>query len=268
MTRHLCATTTPRYRELSAATGPDLPLEFYLLENLLTARAGSCFPTNGAGPDEDVNVYLAHLLSKFVGGDHDPRILSASGPVFAPPAKTATRRDRVEHYRRNADHRLLHLGLFGRGDALRRRQALHRMSAADTRTRDAAAGQACYEAAANLARGRCGADAALVSVWMKLAAHFDEYVHVLGALATRHLGWGAQITDTDLARLLPPDSSAATRAVADLLAAPPPPESLDALLDLWSAHNKNPSPAAAARIRDMANRLGVELILDGSVRNV
>jgi len=261
MTRPLYATATPRFRELTAA-GPDKPLGFFLLENLLTARAGSCFPTNGAGPDEDVNVYLAHLLSGFLRGERDPRIPFASGPLFAPPAKTATRRDRAEHYRRNADHRLLHLGLFGRGDGVRRRGVLHRMSAAETRTRDAAAGRACYEAAANLTRGRSGADAALVTVWEKLAAHFDEYVHVLGALATRQLGLGAQINDTDLARLLPPDTSAATRAVADLMAAPPPPQALDALLDLWLAHRKNPAPATAARIRDMADRLGVVLAVD------
>ncbi len=261
MTRHLCATTTPRFRELSAA-GPDNPVGFYLLENLLTARAGSCFPTNGAGPDEDVNVYLAHLLGKFLRGDCDRWIQFASEPLFAPPAKTAARRNRVEHYRRNADHRLLHLGLFRRGDGLRRRDVLHRMSVAETRTRDAAAGRACYEMAANLARERRGGETALVTVWEKLAVHFDDYVHVLGALATRQLGLGAQINDSDLSRLLPPDTTAATRAVADLLAAPPPPEALDALLDLWLAHGKNPTPAAAARIRAMADRLGVELNVD------
>ena len=113
--------------------------------------------------------------------------------------------------------------------------------------------------AANLTRNRCGTSSALVAVWEKLATHFDDYVHVLGALATRQLGLGAQINDTDLARLLPPDTTASTRAVADLLAAPPPPEALDALLDFWLAQGKNPAPAAVARMRDMADRLGVVL---------
>ncbi len=229
-----------------------------MLENLLAARVGSRFPTNGAGPDEDVNVYLAHLLGDFLRGERDPQIQFASGPLFTPPAKTTSRRNRAKLYRLNADHRLLHLGLFGRGDGLRRRGELHCMSPAATRTRDAAAGRACYETAANLSRGRYGSQA-VVAIWEKLATHFDDYVHVLGALATRQLGLGAQINDTDLARLLPPDTTASTRAVADLLAAPPPPEALDALLDLWLAQGKNPAPAAVARMRDMADRLGVVL---------
>lgn len=262
MSRTLCPTATPRYSTLFETAKPAQPFGFFLLENLLTARAGSMFPTNGAGPDEDVNIYLNHLLGRFLRGECDPAVQFGSGALFNPPAKTATPRQRSEYYRVNADHRLLHLGLFGRGDGLRRRSTLHGLSTAETHSRDMAAGQACYEAAANHWRGRHGSNPALIDLMEKLARNFEDYVHVLGALATRQLGLGAQVTDDDLARLLPPDTTATTRTVTDLLDAPPPPEAVDALLDLWLSHGKNPGPATAARLRDMAKRLGVELKVD------
>lgn len=264
MKRTLSPTESPRYRSFSDPKGPDQPLGFFLLESLLMARSGSSFPTNGAGPDEAVNVYLAHLLGSFLRGEHDPRLQFASGALFNPPPAGTSRRERAAYYRINADHRLLSLGLFARGDLLRRRNRLYGLSVTETRRRDLAAGQACYEVAANLLRGRIGADPAHVAVLDLLAAHFADYVHVLGALATRHLGLGACLDDTDLARLLPPDPTADAAAVADLLAAPPPPAALDDLLDLWLENRRNPDPAVTARVRDMAARLGVELEGDES----
>ncbi len=261
MSRTLCPTTTPRFRRLFSAPGLDQPVGYFLLENLLTARAGSMFPTNGAGPDEDVNVYLAHLLGRFLTGNHDPQVLFGSGALFNPPTATSPRKQ-ADYYRANADHRLLYLGLFGRGDGLRRRPELASMTAVERQARDLSAGATCYEVAANLLRGRPSGNPALVAIWEKLAVNFEDYVHVLGALATRQFGLGAQLDDNDLARLLPPDTSADNRAVASLLAEPPPAAAHDTLLDLWLAHRKNPDPVTATRIRDMADRLGVQLKLD------
>lgn len=259
MTRTLCPTATPRYKALFSGPTAAQPFDFYLLENLLTARMGSMFPTNGAGPDEDVNVYLAHLLGRFLRGDHDPSVQFGSGALFAPPSVAISRGQRAAYYRANADHRLLFLGLFGRGDGKRHRNQLFGLTTAETRSRDMAAGRTCYEAAANVLRDRSQSASGVVAVWEKLADHFDDYVHVLSALATRHLGLGARISSNDLNRLLPPDTTAATRSVNSLLAAPPPLAALDDLLDLWLAHQKNPDPLTASRVRDMADRLGVEL---------
>lgn len=262
MPRTLCPTATPRYRRLFAVPEMDQPAGFFLLENLLIARAASMFPTNGAGPDEDVNVYLAHLLGKFLNGKHNSQVRFGSEVLFNPPAASLSRRAQAAYYQSNADHRLLYLGLFGWGDGLRRRNRLATMTGAETHTRDLLIGKTCYSAAAQLLRGRRQDNPALVAVWTKLAANFEDYVHVLGALATRQLGLGAQLGHNDLARLLPTAETADEIAVQTLLSAPPPDNAHDALLDLWLAHQKNPDPMTAARIRAMANRLGVELQLD------
>lgn len=260
MTRLLPQTAPP------ARTVADTqPASFFMLENLLLARSRSMFPTNGAGPDEDVNVYLADLLTRHLGmgPSHDPNL--AGWPLLSPPAKNATRWSRSEYYRANADHRLLYLGLFQRGDGVRRRHPAWGCTADETRAADLATGRICYAAAANHLRARTASEQALSAVWRKLALHFNDYVHVLGALATRQLGLGARLARDDLKRLLPDDQTADARAVAQLLQAPAPPEAMDVLLDLWLDLQKNPDPVAQVRLRDMANRLGVRLATDSAV---
>ena len=56
--------------------------------------------------------------------------------------------------------------------------------------------------AADLLEGRPGALASLAPVLRQLESHFEDYVHVLGVLATRRLGLGAVLSDADLAGLL------------------------------------------------------------------
>ena len=51
------------YRLLFPDFSDPRPLSFFMLENLLAARADSRFPSNSCGPDEAVNVYLADLLT-------------------------------------------------------------------------------------------------------------------------------------------------------------------------------------------------------------
>lgn len=182
-------------------TGPR-PLSFYLMEKLLEARSLSFFPTNGAGPDEDVNVYLAHLLTGLLRSDDHSRNEAGADPLLFPGERDKSRRSRAERYRRNADHRLLYQGLFDRGDGLRRRDGTWHLDREGSRRRDRGAGATCYAMAANLLEGRDGAPVGLVAVLRKLADHYDDYAHVLAVLATRKLGLGARLSDDDLARLL------------------------------------------------------------------
>lgn len=195
-------TESPQYIELFPGWAGRRPWSYFLMEQLLEARRESMFPTNGAGPDEDVNVYLCHLLAGFLSGHHDARIQWGSGPVLSPPGKDLDRRERAQWYRVNADHRLLFLGLMNRGDGLRRRPVHFGMTATETNLCDLSCGRSCYGLAANLLEGRSGAIAQLAPVLRKLETNFEDYIHVLGVLATRRLGLGAVLSDDDLAGLL------------------------------------------------------------------
>ena len=202
MPKALCKIDFPQYRGLFPDWSGPRPWRFFLMEQLLEARKESMFPTNGAGFDEDVNVYLSNLLAGFLNGHHDTRVQWGTDPVLLPPAKNLDRRVRADWYRINADHRLLYLGLMDRGDGLRRRPVHLEMNLEETRNRDLVTGRTCYGLAANLLTGRSCATSPLAPILRKMEENFEDYVHVLGVLATRRLGLGAVLSDNDLAGLL------------------------------------------------------------------
>jgi hypothetical protein len=192
-----------RYRGLFPDwTGPRRQ-EAFFLEQLLEARQESQLPTNAAEPDEDVNVYLAGLLAEMaVSGLRDAGVVAGSDPLLLPPRRELNNRQRAEHHRRQGDHRLLSLGLFDRGDLMRRRAVPFGHDTASVRAMDMGLGACAYARAADLLAGRGTSATGLVTVWTKLAQNFPAYVHVLEVLARRRLGFGARLDEDDLRRLL------------------------------------------------------------------
>ena len=196
MTVAIAPRTAIPYRALFPAWDGRRPVAWFFAEQLLEARAESDFPTNSAGGDEDVNMYLVGLLSAWATGDPRTGVEPGAAPLWQPPTDLAAG-GRAEYYRRQADHRLLALGLFDRGDLVRRRRRGWRLTEAETRARDLTVAARSYGMAANLGR-----HAGLNDVWSKLARHTPQYVHVLQTLSRRRLGLGARLDDTALARLL------------------------------------------------------------------
>ncbi len=207
------ATSSPRpvrYRSLFPAWEGPRPVSWYFIEQLLEARAASDFPTNAAGPDEDVNVYLADRLSDWATHDGRGGIRPGRDPLLLPPDPATETSEVAWRAARQADHRLLGLGLFDRGDLVRRRVRGWRMTMAETRRRDREVALRGYQFAADRLAGRAGDRPGTVAVWRKLARNLDDYVHVLQTLARRRLGLGARLDDAELAWLLrDPGSGAA-----------------------------------------------------------
>lgn len=192
----------PRYRGLFPDWREPRPVRWFFAEELLEARRESAFPTNAAGADEDLNIYLIHLLAGFLSGGPDPRVQPGEWPLLLPPDPARPPLARAAHYRANGDHRLLMLGLMDRGDGLRRRPVPWGVAPDAVRDRDLAAGAACYRLAADLVAGCRAAPPGLAAVLQRLGDGFADYVHVLGVLAVRRLGLGARLDDAQLARLL------------------------------------------------------------------
>jgi hypothetical protein len=245
--------------DIAVAPAPAL----FLVENLLEARRGSRLPTNLAGPDEDVNIYLALRLAEFAGGGVDPRVVAGLGPLVPGPPPGSGRRGRADWYRVNADHRLLHLGLYDRGETARRRDVPWGLTPDEARRRDLSVAATCYAAAADLlARGPGGLDTGPVAVLRKLAAGCEDYVHVLGVLAVRRLGLGARLGQRELAGLLPPpgaqgaDAGVKADAVAAVLAAVPA-DAADLVLDLWLEYRRTGDPALRRRGERLAGTAGL-----------
>lgn len=234
------------YRLLFPDFSDPRPLSFFMLENLLAARADSRFPTNSRGPDEAVNVYLADLLTRLVSEPAPPTVVSGATALLTPLDKCGqSRRARANHYRHNADHRLLGLGLFGRGDLLRRRDVPLGLTAEEAQVRDRHIGAQAYRLAADLIEDRRTTAAALAPILRQLAQHFADYVHVLAVLAWRRFGLGAQLSDADLDDLMA--VSSATE-----------PTAMDGLLDHLSAYLADRSDAARDAVIRRAHELGID----------
>jgi hypothetical protein len=190
-----------RYQALFPSWEGTRPLLWYFAEQLLEARAVSDFPTNAAGNDEDVNVYLIARLAEWALGDGREGIRPGRDPILAPPPSRWPAWRRADHHRRQADHRLLCLGLFDRGDLVRRRLRGWLMTEDETRERDLAVLRHGYRQAVDLLEGRDPAWAGPVGVWRKLERHATRYIHVLQTLARLRLDLGARLGDATLQRL-------------------------------------------------------------------
>jgi len=247
MPNALCKSQIPQYRSFFPDwTGPR-PLRFFLMENLLEARRESVFPTNIAGPDEDVNIYLAGLLTDFLGGKHPADVRFGAEPLFFPPDKSQGRRRRADFYRHNGDHRLLMLGLFDRGDHLRRRTTLFQMSRDETRQRDLGVGMDCYHLAADILENRKLGCAGLVTVWRKIADNFEFYVQVLSTMAVGRLGLGASLSQDDLQLMVGEYSPSISNA----------PDQMDRLLDLLLELRQLGGQKKRAEVYDLALQLNL-----------
>jgi hypothetical protein len=190
------------FRSLFPNLEPARPLAWFFAEEFLEARSLSDHPTNSRMPDEDVNMYLIGLLTRWAAGDPRPGVEPGRDPVLAPSSPGGGTLAMVEHLRRQADHRLLALGLFDRGDLVRRRLVGWRMTADETRRRDQTVAGHCYRLAARLLAGRHDGRQGLATVWWKLAADLPGYVLVLQTLARRRLGLGARLSEAELEHLL------------------------------------------------------------------
>lgn len=242
------------------ALPPTPSLPFFLAENLLEARRGSWLPTNTAGPDEDVNIYLSLRLAAFAHGADDPRVVAGAAPVLEGPPATWSRARRADWYRANADQRLLGLGLFDRGDLCRRRDVPWGFAAGSARARDLAVAAACYGAAAGMLARGARREGPVVEVLEKLAARCGEYAQVIGVLAVRRLGLGARLAPADLAALLPEQVEADRREVASLLAAPGT-DAVDIVLDLVLDYRRTGDAALRTRIERLAPAAGLDASL-------
>lgn len=230
---------------------------FFLAEHLLEARRASWLPTNGAGFDEDVNIYLVMLLDRLATGSVDASVVPGLATLANGPDPRLPRAARAAWYRANGDSRLLGLGLFARGDMLRRRATPWGWTADDARKRDLAVAATCYEAAARLLDRGPARGGALVAVLEKLAERCEDYAQVLGVLAVRRLGLGARLSDDDLTGLVGTREQADAQQVATLLDSTPC-DAKDVVLDMVLEYKRRPEPGLRRRIEQLARVAGMD----------
>jgi len=178
-----------RTRKLFDSTGDTQTSYFFMLNCLLHSRVHTGLESNTEFYDEDVNVYVAHLLNSQI----DPEYLALTARYVARDeselagilAESNDNRHRYTVYKANADHLLMSLGAFDCvGDDHSGRPPLLRTPRSVYVGRASAYYALASSYACKLSRGTSGISATL----RKLSEGIETYVKILAYMRGQYLG--------------------------------------------------------------------------------
>jgi hypothetical protein len=253
----MCVST--RYTPLHATRYPA-PEEtyFYMMNSFLYSRMAAGFPSNDEFFDEDVNVYVAGILTSIVyrerrnvigvesnaasGGRsaadklpaaHPGRIAASDASLFEAVAAAGSIREKYELYRTNADHLLVSMGIFNNARGRRPDSAtcfsLPRAAYLDR-------GRMYYSIAQSYAAQLHRRNTAIGEVLGKLSRGFERYVKVLSFMGAEYLNIFKRLSPGELYHL--ERSAFAIEQRKDLHI------HYDRFLDLYSVYLRKKSPRA------------------------
>jgi hypothetical protein len=217
-----------RYINLPKCEGGAEPVVSYVLDSLLQSRIATGHESNTDTYDEDVNVYLALLLSSLV----DSRYLSWSSQfvtayesdIFERLQYTQDTYVKFLTYKVNADYLLLTQGIFEVPASI--------YSTAESRGRDSIQrGKAYYQIAGTLTRQLHDDRRALADVLQKLSDGYEKYLVVLSYMRGEYFNIVKEISPGELFHLTRDiDSIAMTETLR---------QKRDAFLDLYNSWKKS-----------------------------
>jgi hypothetical protein len=175
---------------------------FFMMNSLLHSRMEAGFPTNDVCFDEDVNVYLASLLTAIIfprSADDGARgILPGDASLFEAAEAASGAREKYRMYRRSADSLLISLGIFKNARLKRPDSVPHlAMSGAAHIGR----GKSYYAIARAYAAQIHRRNTAVADVLGKLSDNFERYLGVLSLMSGEHLNIFKQLSDGELFHL-------------------------------------------------------------------
>lgn len=175
---------------------------FFMLNCLLHSRVQTGLESNTEFYDEDVNVYLAHLLNAHI----DPKYLLRAGrliclddsELFRMIADCETDRQRYEIYKANADHLLMSVAVF---DVFDERHRHHKSTFHIPKTVYIARAAAYFAAASSYAT-RIGRGTTPISETLaKLSESMESYVTILLYMRGQYLNFIRRYSDGELFHL-------------------------------------------------------------------
>ncbi len=200
--RSIMAVST-RYSPLHASRKPaPEDAYFFMMNCLLHSRMEAGFPSNDICFDEDVNVYLASLLTAIIyprGGDDCAReTVPGDAALFEAARAAAGTREKYRMYRRSADCILVSLGIF-KNARLKRPDSVPHLALPDAahigRGKSYYAIARAYDAQINRRNTAIG------DVLGKLSDNFERYLGVLSLMGGQHLNIFKQLSDGELFHL-------------------------------------------------------------------
>jgi len=221
---------------------------FFMLNCLLHSRVHTGIESNSIFYDEDVNVYLAHLLNAHI----DPRYLERTGPYIATDDAALHRlidgcaddRRRYMVYKSTADFLLMAAAVFDLFETRHHNRLSHYHTPREVYIGRASTYYALASSyAMKLDRGSC----AVGSTLRKLADGMDEYVRILSYMRGQYLGFIHRYSSGEMFHL--------DRTIEEIQRQ----EKIEVLrnefLDTYHEWMKSRQPEAKERLKEQALRL-------------
>lgn len=249
MKRTVTRTPLKRRSRRKLEVGADVQTSyFFMLNCLLHSRVHTGIESNSEFHDEDVNVYLAHLLNAHI----DPRYLERVAQYVAADDAALHRmvdgcsdqRYRYMVYKSTADFLLMSVAVFDLFETRR----YNRLSAYHT-PKEAYIGRAAsyYAVAASLAakldRGACTVGSTL----RKLCDGMDSYVRILSYMRGQYLGFIHRYSSGELFHL--------DRTIDEIRRQETIEELRNCFLDTYHAWLKAHRPEDKEKLKEQADRL-------------
>jgi len=220
---------------------------YFVLDALLRSRIECGFESNSIRYDEDVNVYLVHLLSSLVSSPGRGELTAPRDiDVFEKVRDSSDPRFKCEVYRANADHLLVSTGIFGDHLYVERNGRRCFDGAAQERI---GRGKAYYRYAAAFHERTASASPVVAGVLAGLSHDFERYVDVLFHMRGEYFHLYARLRDEQVSELARDASSSAGTASADLLTL------RDEFLDAYWLWHHNPDADTRNALIEAVRRL-------------
>ena len=215
----------------------------FILQSLLSSRVETGMCDENVPDEDDVNVYLTHLLCGWIDPRQQQHLVSYLQPfsheTFERVQHSTSSRFKYTIYRANADHLLMLLGIFDNAQESRPTSNSLEISKESHMGR----AKAYYDFASTYSRLIFGTGSAVPSVLGKLADNFEGYVRLLSHLRSEYLNLIATLSDGALYHL--------HEAVnAQMVAV-----SYDSFLDALAAWRDNPAEASRQELQRIVDAL-------------
>ncbi|MBN1164398.1 MAG: hypothetical protein JXB45_07450 [Candidatus Krumholzibacteriota bacterium] len=176
------------YSLIGSAQPESVQTYFYMLNNLLYSRMESGYHTNDEFFDEDVNVYLANLLTSLILPEHHRNLVRYAMPYDLPLFENLRdeKNPRIKYitYKTNADFLLIHIGIFGNPKGTRPHSIpyLERSTASFI-----GRGKTYYHLAQSYLFQTSLRPTATGEVLGKLSRGFENYIKILSVMKSEYL---------------------------------------------------------------------------------
>ena len=187
--------TRDQYLELPAKRVEMRPTYYFMMKCLLYSRMETGLISNQDFYDEDVNVYIAHLLDSMIQPDNVERarrfLSQYDTEVFRKLADSKDARLKYTIYKTNADFLLISLGVFDNPEA-----AIAETSSSQNPERQiyrpseeayVGRGKTYYRFAYTYSQIVHGRNAGISDVLEKLSIGFDKYMRILAHMRGEYL---------------------------------------------------------------------------------